>query len=148
LQSAWSEISELKISSGKTQSFGADFGLCLSNPHLLGKRPAGAAISGNYLGGNEICPKFDPSRWVRIVVMARFYFEVQTGTGVEHDTSGVDVADPIAALSECLDTIEEVIALDDFDELRGITIMDERHEVIATVNVEAIRRAVRAAGSG
>jgi hypothetical protein len=85
---------------------------------------------------------------VRIFVMPRFYFEVQTSTGVEHDTSGVDVADPMTALSDCLDTIGEVIASDDFDELRGITITDERHEVIATVNVEAIRRAVRRAPDG
>ncbi len=75
--------------------------------------------------------------------MPRFYFEIQTGSGVEQDTSGVDVVDPMAALSDCLDALVDVIASPDFDDLYGMTITDDQHDVIATINVKAIRRAVR-----
>jgi hypothetical protein len=80
--------------------------------------------------------------------MPRFYFEVQAGALVQHDTSGIDVADPLTALHDCLDVLAEVIASEDFDDLRAVTITDERHDVIATINVEAIRRTVRQTASG
>jgi hypothetical protein len=75
--------------------------------------------------------------------MPRFYFEIQTSCGVERDTSGVDVVDPMAALSDCLDAIQDVIASPDVDDLIGMTILDDQHDVIATINVKAIRRAMR-----
>jgi hypothetical protein len=80
--------------------------------------------------------------------MAKFYFNVQTMAGVEHDTSGVDVAHPMTALNECMDVIAGVIAGNEFIELTGVTIEDEHHHVIATINIEAIRHSARLASNG
>jgi hypothetical protein len=80
--------------------------------------------------------------------MPRFYFDVQTGAGVEHDTTGVEADDPLKVLGDCFDVLTEVIASTEFNDLRAVTIKNARHEVIATIDVEAIRQAMRLAGDG
>lgn len=80
--------------------------------------------------------------------MPRFYFDVQTSAGVEHDTTGVDATDAWQVLGDCLEALANVVASDDLNDLRGVTLKNALHEVIATINVEAIRQSVRLAGDG
>jgi hypothetical protein len=51
--------------------------------------------------------------------MPRFYFDVQTSAGVEHDTTGVDATDAWQVLGDCLEALANVIASDDLNDLRG-----------------------------
>lgn len=80
--------------------------------------------------------------------MPRFYFEIETGSGVEQDTTGVDVSNPIDALYECLDVVADALNAPEFEDLRAVKIKDADESVVAVINVEAIRRAALLAKNG
>jgi hypothetical protein len=74
------------------------------------------------------------------VEMPRFYYDIQTRSGVEHDVSGVYVADSATALVDCVEVIIDVMGRAAFDDLQSIIVLDENHVVIASFSVDALRR--------